>query len=251
MANNSVYNPLPDIVISRTSASASWVTVPPASTRSAPWVGEPPDSTITSYVPYVIYDTASNPDDHSCDTTASPLVVDVKSDHVSDPDGILSAPQDGVQFDILGANAAPAYSTTQISWIRNPQQFMFLVLPKNGQVNSIDEMFGNNTLGPDGKFAANGFVALAKYDADGIGYIDRRYPVFSQLRLWSDANGDGIAQPSELFTLQQMGITRIDVIYRRRFNETDQYGNKFKYKSAVIQNGVKRATFDIWFVLGK
>ncbi len=39
----------------------------------------------------------------------------------------------------------------------------FLVLPNSsGGVSGIDEMFGDNTRGPDGKFAANGYEVRLK-----------------------------------------------------------------------------------------
>lgn len=60
-----------------------------------------------------------------------------------------------------------------------------LALDKNndGVINDGSELFGPQT--------GNGFAELAKYDADGNGWIDEKDPVFSKLRvLEKDANGN-------------------------------------------------------------
>jgi hypothetical protein len=201
-------------------------------------------------------DSASTAD--VCDRRASPLVIDM-----SPKDGAetvqLSAPLSGVLFDILGARSVPsAHAKKKISWIQNAN-FMFLVRPdSHGHVNGIDQLFGDNTRGPDGKFAANGYDALAKFDGrdrDGIkkialkdAVIDSSDPVFSELRLWSDKNFDGIATSDELYTLDEKGIKAISLNYDARYNESDIYGNQTKYKSLVqMSDGSMRVIFDIWF----
>jgi hypothetical protein len=201
---------------------------------------------------YILYD-VNNGTDSACAKSASPLVIDVSSDNAPDADLMLSSPIDGILFDILGANSFPVPDAKkQISWIKNPSEYMFLALPNSsGQIVGIDQLFGNNTLGPDGKFAANGFAALAKYDLNGDGMIDSNDAIFSQLRLWSDVNKDGVAQASELASLQSYGITSINLNYNPRFKEQDQYGNQFRYSSSVVQKGNARMIFDIWFAIGK
>ena len=41
--------------------------------------------------------------------------------------------------------------------------------------------------------------------------IDANDPIYSQLRVWQDADADGVAQPGELETLAQAGIASINV----------------------------------------
>jgi hypothetical protein len=192
-----------------------------------------------------------------CDQRASPLIVDM-SPESSSPGIELSSPIDGILFDILGGNSFPvSHSKKQISWLRDPN-YMFLVLPNHeGKVNGIDELFGDNTLGSDGRYSKNGYTALAKYDgrtregdflADADQRIDSKDPIFNELRLWSDRNGDGIAQESELFTLDQKNIDFIDLRYDSRYLEKDAYGNETRYKSVVaLKDGSLRLLFDIWF----
>ncbi len=183
-----------------------------------------------------------------CDSKASPLYIDFRKD-TSQYD-ILSSPQDGVTFDILGANGKPAYTKSQISWFEKGV-FGLLALPNsNGEVKNIDQLFGDNTLGPDGKFSSNGFTALAKHDSNGDKVIDRYDVVFGKLRLWFDFNRDGKADSRELKTLAEMKLEAIDLDYDVNFKEVDKYGNEIKFKSVVkFKSGKLRSIFDVWFKL--
>lgn len=200
-------------------------------------------------------------DDDPCDRRASPLVVRLSESVV--PSAIeLTAPLDSVLFDILGKRSSPApYTPKQVSWFtpRSMQHHYFLVKPdRNGNVNGIDELFGDNTLGPDGTFASNGYEALRKYDgrrSDGTyraeaidGYITPKDDIYRELRLWQDANLDGVAQKWELYSLEEKGIVLIDLNYDPNYVEVDQYGNETRMKSVVqTLDGRLHLIFDLWF----
>ncbi|MBC7371301.1 MAG: hypothetical protein H7326_07045 [Bdellovibrionaceae bacterium] len=181
-----------------------------------------------------------------CEKRASPLIISMDSSSR----GIqLSSPMDGIQFDILGQRSDPAaHAKKQISWMVSGQEYYFIVLPKDGVVSGVDEMFGDNTRGPDGKYAANGYLALAKYDDDGDNLITPDDEVYSKLRVWNDLNRNGISEPSELFTLAEKKITVIDLNYDKRYKEQDAYGNQTLMKSVVkTEDGQLHLLFDIWF----
>lgn len=192
-------------------------------------------------------------------TNCSPLVVQLGEQKL-----VMNPPSDGVWFDILGGNAPISYVPIRISWPTpaSLEANYFLTLPKqSAMVLGIDELFGNNTRGPASSesFAENGFEALRKYDGritDGRyddqlrdGLIDAKDPVFADLRLWRDGNANGVAEFGELFTLDALSVSAIDLKYDPEFIETDSYGNVIKTKSAVIMkgNGLK-LIFDLWFV---
>lgn len=199
---------------------------------------------------------ASEAADAYCDKNSSPLVIHHASDLNNPMPIALSSQEDGNDFDLLGANNN--YETVRISWFTNTD-YSLLALPNPyGDVNGIDELFGDNTQGPDGEFADNGYAALAKYDGttnDGIfqiraadGRIDTRDPIFYKLRLWTDRNFDGRAQSEELISLRRAGITFIDLEYSTDFAERDQYGNETKMKSVVGRSdGSLDLIFDLWF----
>jgi hypothetical protein len=187
----------------------------------------------------------------NCDYAASPLLVQFSSNSLPPKKLSLSAPLSGTKFNILGAKSYPsANSKKQISWLKghSAEGNYFIVLPYRGQVLGIDQMFGDNTLGPDGKFAANGYEALRKYDVSGDGLITSRDPVFGQLRLWSDSNGNGSAEPAELLGFYDKGIVSIDLNYDPSYREVDRYGNEIKMKSVVqtLDNKL-HVMYDVWF----
>ena len=210
--------------------------------------------------PLVLWGTAAVA---GCDQTDSPLVVNINREGNTPRSLELSAPTNGILFDILGINAKPvAHTKKQISWFLTPaiaHDNLFLVLPDHkAGVAGIDDMFGNNTQGPDGQTASDGFAALAKYDGlkakggfnkkfrDGV--IDKNDAVFSYLRLWSDDNLDGIAQPEEMHTLSDYGITSIDLTPYDKKPESDVYGNKIMLKSSVTTDtGAMHMIYDLWF----
>jgi len=187
----------------------------------------------------ILLDTAAA-DDSSCDQTVSPLMI-----HLGASGGVtLSSPEDGVNFDILNNGTHP-----RISWPVNPEVDVFVALPDaDGAITSSQQLFGNATVGPDGKTAANGFLALAKYALPGARTIDARTPIFSSLRLWADVNRDGVVEKGELFTLAEKNIS---VIYLddSSVSDVDPYGNQVSEQSSVRAGGGLLPIFDVWFNL--
>lgn len=182
-----------------------------------------------------------------CDERRSPLIISL--DNSTKGIGLTSI-LDGIKFDIMGSKALPSpHYAKQISWFKQGNtDYYFLALPNHGVVEGIDQLFGDNTLGPDGKFAANGYLALAKYDLNNDKLITSLDPIFKELRLWKDVNRDGKSEPDELFTLDEMGIIKIDLNYDNKYKEVDKYGNATLMKSVVqTKDGKLHLIFDLWF----
>jgi hypothetical protein len=179
--------------------------------------------------------------DEKCDEIHSPLAI-----HFDDAPIKLTAPLDGVYFDIEGERGL--HQKQLISWITTPKT-MFLALPDDqGEVLGIDQLFGNNTMGPDGAYADDGFAALAKFDSNHDGLISSADKVFESLRLWSDKNLDGDATSDELLKLSEMRLMAIDLTYDPNYRREDVYGNKILLKSVVKDfNENYFPIFDIWF----
>lgn len=198
---------------------------------------------------------------------ADPLLIQL-SDGYAFRQVRLSPITRGVMFDIMGEAGQPqAHVKQMISWFADTATASYnawLVKPNSSnQVNSVDEMMGDRTKGPDGLFAENGFEALRKWDGrlnylvDGQdafsarardGKIDANDSVFSDLRLWLDKNNDGVAQSEELVPLTTAGVVSIDLNYDKNFSETDVYGNEIKFKSVVrMKDGRLNLIYDIFF----
>ncbi len=175
-------------------------------------------------------------------SNCSPIIVDLTGDGF-----FLTSAANGVKFDIANTGVP-----IQIAWTASSNN-AFLVLDRNGNgvINSGAELFGNFTPQPASAHP-NGFLALAQYDSNGDGVIDAKDPIYSQLRLWVDANHDGISQPGELHTLPEMGVFSISLNYSLSMR-TDEFGNVFRYKANINQgpNGetdVGKKAFDVFFV---
>ena len=162
----------------------------------------------------------------------SPIVIDVDHSGFSMSDALS-----GVVFNMLNDGVPLA-----ISWTAASSTNAFLVLDRNGNgtIDNGTELFGDLTPQPASS-EANGFLALAEYDkssngGNGNGRIDSGDTIFSQLRLWQDANHNGISEANELRTLGDFGITGIDLNYKES-KRTDAFGNRFRYRAKIYDAG--------------
>lgn len=141
----------------------------------------------------------------------------------------LSLLKDGVQFNFYGDGLR------QVSWPEPGANNGFLVLPDvTGMVSTARQMFGNQA------GYANGFLQLAQYDTleeggNNDGIIDRQDRIWSELRVWVDSNHDGISQPGELSTLDELGIDSFSLKYRKT-QFIDDNGNAFNLKGSMVRN---------------
>ena len=186
----------------------------------------------------------------ACDAQVDPLILNLAAP-AARASITLSPPSQGVWFNIQDETDLTSGQAIlrPISWPIDAADNRFLVLPdEDGAVASVRQLFGNYTVDPEtGNTTENGFLALARYDANGDGIIDARDPIYTRLRLWADRNRDGIVQPRELAGLAETGIAAIDV-QSDTVNEIDRYGNRTEQRSVYRTfNGTYGAIFDVWF----
>jgi hypothetical protein len=137
-----------------------------------------------------------------------PLVLDL------DGDGIETVGISGASPVLFDHDADGIRTGT--GWIGADDGLLVLDLNGNGQIDSGRELFGDNTQLPAAQggpmqTAANGYQALQQHDTNADGQINSQDAVYSQLRVWQDANQDGISQTAEMRTLAQLGISSIGV----------------------------------------
>ena len=126
-----------------------------------------------------------------------PLVFDLNFD------GVRLTPLTGstVHFDFDGDGFAE-----RTGWVSARDGLLALDRNGNGIIDNGLELFGTTQ--------RDGFAVLSDFDTNGDNMITSADAVFGDLRIWRDANQDGISQASELLTLSQAGIVSINLAGR-------------------------------------
>ncbi len=127
----------------------------------------------------------------------------------------------------------------------------------DGLITSGRELFGNHTLLKNGwQSAENGFEALKELDAaegwyrDGV--VDNKDAGWASLRVWNDANSNGLTDAGELLTMDAAGVKSLNVAYTEHGNNVapDAQGNQHRQQGSYITTtDTTRKMDDVWLAV--
>jgi len=145
-----------------------------------------------------------------------------------------------------------------VQWVQRGGDEGFLAIDRsgNGLIDDGAELFGVGTpLMLEGRNAPNGFVGLAQYDSRQLGgnddgFITDADAIWPQLRIWLDANADGVSTPDEMRSLKSFGLSALETIPKMR-KYVDPAGNVIPYWAWAKQQsrGGRALMVDVFFVV--
>jgi hypothetical protein len=176
---------------------------------------------------------------------ADPLVLDLEGNGIQ-----LSSPEEGVRFDLTGAGPG------QVAWVKGKgNALLALDRDGNGRIDHGGELF-SDTFTLRGERASDGFSALALLDraengGNADGRVDAGDRLYRELRLWTDANGDGVSQPGELRTLRGAGVKALELRYENTREVKDAHGNDLSCRGQFVLESGRRGVMADAFLLRK
>ncbi|MHB0986824.1 MAG: hypothetical protein ACYC05_14700 [Sulfuricella sp.] len=112
---------------------------------------------------------------------------------------------DGVQT--TGANKTVVFDVDDsgfmknTAWLDNNDGFLFLDRNLNGSIDSGRELFSNSIV----DLSARGLAGMRWIDSNYDGRLTAADPVWNELKIWQDANGDGLQEAGENTSLGNSG----------------------------------------------
>lgn len=131
------------------------------------------------------------------DQSFRPVILDLNGDGIQ----TISRDASGVAFDVDDSGFLK-----HTAWAGATEGMLVIDRNSNGAVDSGSELFSNSKVDT----SVRGLAGMSWLDAGQDGRIGIDDPVFSQLRVWTDANSDGIVQQGEAKSLTELGITSLN-----------------------------------------
>jgi len=167
-----------------------------------------------------------------------PLVLDLDGDGVR----LISYDDSQVIFDVDNDGMEE-----RTGWVSGSDGILVHDKNADGIINNITETISEYYNPEDGsiadeeeKYSIDGLDALKKLDSNGDNIFNSQDESWSDLKVWQDANEDGVTDEGELKTLSQAGILEIDLNREEAYKERDE-GNVILSRSTYTTiNGEER-----------
>jgi hypothetical protein len=149
----------------------------------------------------------------------------------------LTSADRGVRFDVDADG-----SLDQVGWTEAGTDVAFLALDRDGdgRISSGEELIGDRTV-PGVRVGVNALAQLAAYPGTW-GAVGSDNPLFGRLRLWTDANHNGVSEADELRpAADELAAIGLGYTPHRRL---DSHGNQSRFRGFVhvrTEPGMNRA----------
>jgi hypothetical protein len=165
--------------------------------------------------------------------------------------GMLSAivlDLDGNGVSLMGKGSGQAWfdmngdgSPDEQGWTSRSDGFLVIDRNNNGLIDNASEL----SMLVEDPLAKSSMAALARLDSNGDKLLDAKDARFGELRIWVDANGNGITDAGELKTLTDLGIQSIGLDARNR-SDSVRPGQNLLISTATytMTNGMVRTVGD-------
>ena len=154
----------------------------------------------------------------------------------------LTTLENGVNFDLDKNGFAE-----KTAWIGLEDGFLCLDRNGNSKIDDGGELFGDQVELSNGAISVSGFEALADFDEDGDGVIDHNDTVWNDLRVWIDANHNGISDSGELKTLNELGVVNISLDVTKENVDTATGTMEAEFAMVTFADGTERKISEFWF----
>lgn len=177
--------------------------------------------------------------------SGDPLVLDLDHKGFIEVTGkssaILRAPKNmgfqsagSVLFDLYGAGPR------RMEWVRGGEGFLVDAKDVKEAMAQGRPLTGRDLMG-DAEGRPGGFAKLADYDHQHAGKIVGKD--LDQLAVWVDKNHNGRAEPGEIYSMKQLGITEID--YKAHY-AYDKDHEPLEV-AGFVQHGKRYKVQEVWF----
>jgi hypothetical protein len=133
----------------------------------------------------------------------SPIILDLDGDGVE----MLSIKKARAGFDMNGDGVAD-----DTGWAGKGDGFLVIDRNTDGKITDASEL----SFAAEDKDARSDLEALGALDNNGDGVLNKDDVRFAELKVWVDANGNGVSEEGELKTLAELGITEIGLRAQNR-----------------------------------
>ncbi|MDP1610950.1 MAG: Ig-like domain-containing protein, partial [Sulfuritalea sp.] len=171
-------------------------------------------------------------------TPVDPLILDLNGDGVK----LTSFADAPVLFDIDHDGGSKEVT----GWVSKEDGIVVMDLNGNGRIDGISETMSeyfNGTVGSNGdagtKPYANGFAALKSLDSNADNQFTALDSAWTNVKVWQDANHDGLTDAGELKTLDELGITSINLTPTTQSGLVNG-GNEVLATGTFVQDGITK-----------